>query len=199
MRDRCPAMKKGMQCLGRAGHPGMLHTYVTPKAKGKPPAKRKTQRRSERRRSRSYLYAVRGLPFCMVGWDGDKGPTPCGGIIEADHAGVRPVGRKADDDTAIPMCTSHHRERTDYAGTFDGYTAAEMRQFCDDAIFYTRMALREEFPDIAAKAQRERPGQGIPAVSRLTVSAAFGDETGLRSQCDLPRPTTSKASESDPE
>ena len=35
---------------------------------------------------------------------------PCAGPVEADHAGRRGRGRKADDDTVIPLCVRHHRE-----------------------------------------------------------------------------------------
>jgi hypothetical protein len=32
----------------------------------------------------------------------------CTGPVEADHAGRRPVGRKAHDSTCIPLCLYHH-------------------------------------------------------------------------------------------
>jgi len=34
---------------------------------------------------------------------------PCDGVVEADHAGARGLGRKAGDDTCIPLCVRHHR------------------------------------------------------------------------------------------
>ena len=44
--------------------------------------------------------------------------TECIGIIEADHMGARGLSHKAADDTVAPLCTGHHRERTDGSGTF---------------------------------------------------------------------------------
>lgn len=64
---------------------------------------------------------IKATQLCSVieEWpDKSVRPTDCEGEIEADHMGERGLGRKADDDTCAPMCTGHHRERTDHAGTF---------------------------------------------------------------------------------
>lgn len=46
------------------------------------------------------------------------GAGPCsGGFAEADHAGPR-RGYRADDDTTIPLCHDHHRDRTESRGFF---------------------------------------------------------------------------------
>jgi hypothetical protein len=104
-------------------------------------SKRATPRRSSRVRDEAWLAEVRRLPCCapfayplaMVDpW------TPCRGRVEADHAGARPLGRKASDDTAIPLCQRHHRERTDYSGHFKGWDAARMREWCDWKIAETQ-------------------------------------------------------------
>jgi hypothetical protein len=55
--------------------------------------------------------------------------TRCCGVVEADHAGQRALGRKADDDTCIPLCEQHHRERTDHSGTFKHLTRDELRNW----------------------------------------------------------------------
>lgn len=65
-------------------------------------------------------------------------PTCCEGHVQADHAGVRGLGQKADDSTCIPLCRKHHRERTDYAETFYDWDGADMRVWCDWAIEKTR-------------------------------------------------------------
>lgn len=65
-------------------------------------------------------------------------PTPCYGRVQADHAGSRALGRKAPDDTCIPMCEQHHEERTDYKRTFRGFSKDEMRAWNDWAIQKTR-------------------------------------------------------------
>lgn len=125
--------------------------------------RRATPRRSGRVRDRDYLLAVKELPCCLrpddirvmsrePTWESIRGARllsdyvrgmigPCDGPTEADHAGVRPVGRKADDDTAIPLCRRHHRERTDYTGVFGMFNAALMRNWCDMAIAATRARL----------------------------------------------------------
>jgi hypothetical protein len=44
-----------------------------------------------------YLDWIRSLP-CLV----------CGRPAEAHHTGPHGLGKKADDSTAIPLCTEHH-------------------------------------------------------------------------------------------
>lgn len=112
------------------------------KARLKP--RRATQRRSGRVHDEAYLAAVRTLP-CYV--CSRRAPS------EADHQGVHPYGRKADDDTAVPMCgglLGCHRRRTD--GYLPAYRCspgvdypdweradkARMRVWCDAAIKDTR-------------------------------------------------------------
>ena len=73
---------------------------------------------------------------------------------EADHQGEHPYGRKADDDTAVPMCEYHHRLRTDGFlpdESIKGYKRAgkaEMRKWCDEAIAATQAEL---LPILAAR------------------------------------------------
>ena len=46
---------------------------------------------------------------------------PCSGQVEADHAGLdRGLSQKAPDDTCIPLCSGHHRDRTEERGFFGG-------------------------------------------------------------------------------
>lgn len=56
---------------------------------------------------------------------------PCDGVIEADHAGRRGIGQKADDRTCIPLCTRHHRARTDWTGVFKTWTQTTMRAWLE--------------------------------------------------------------------
>lgn len=58
----------------------------------------------------------------------------CEGVIEADHAGRRSVGRKAPDRTCVPACSLHHRQRGDFSGPFRTWTGEEMRVALDNAI-----------------------------------------------------------------
>lgn len=53
------------------------------------------------------------------------------GWSEADHAGRRGYGQKSDDREAIPLCPTHHRERTDARGYFAGWDADRMRPWLD--------------------------------------------------------------------
>lgn len=110
--------------------------------------KRLKQRRSKPRRSLrklwpEYLEAVRGLPCYVCGWD------LC--HVDPDHMGPRPYGRKADDDTAVPMCRYCHRYRTDgnicepdtrqWVSSHLSWVHANkdvMREWCDRAIAATR-------------------------------------------------------------
>lgn len=132
------------------------------------PQKRRKPRRSERVRNGAYLAAVRALGYCAVARYGVPAAVltgvahyaagVCGGVVEADHTGQRPVGRKASDDTAIPMCSVHHRQRTDYSGVFRGYTGPLMRTWCDEMIERTR-------ENIAAQSIHERPGHSSRALN----------------------------------
>jgi hypothetical protein len=54
--------------------------------------------------------------------------TACSrGPSEADHLGSRGIGQKADDRTCGPMCSQHHRERTDHSGCFRDLDQAALR------------------------------------------------------------------------
>lgn len=65
----------------------------------------------------------------------------CDGAIEADHAGNRFTdgdGTRAFDRTCIPLCSKHHRQRTDYRGIFLGFDSRMMRSWCNEAIRLTQ-------------------------------------------------------------
>lgn len=62
----------------------------------------------------------------------------CWGGLTADHVGRRPLGRKSDDRDAIPLCQKHHMARQTYRGLWKGCRADEMREWCDEAITWTR-------------------------------------------------------------
>jgi len=51
----------------------------------------------------------------------------CEGAIEADHMGRRPVGRKAADDTCVPLCKRHHVARTGHSGLFRDAAQDQLR------------------------------------------------------------------------
>lgn len=97
-------------------------------------ARRPTPRRSERVRDQSYLELVHRLTCCAIGLPGHR----CEGPIEADHAGERPRGRKASDDTTIPLCRLAHRERTDHTGVFRSWTRDEMRSWLAEQVARTQ-------------------------------------------------------------
>lgn len=99
---------------------------------GRPRARRATPRRSGRVLDPDFMAWVRGQS-CLLAHVGG-----CQGRVEADHAGPRPLGRKASDDTTIPLCTGHHRQRTDARGYFAGFSAAAMREWCAVAIANTQ-------------------------------------------------------------
>lgn len=80
-----------------------------------------------RERDSAFMLWVKTLP-CWA-----RGLSQCGGVIEADHAGARGLGRKADDDTCIPLCMLHHRQRTDFTGPFKAWGRLRMRQWLADA------------------------------------------------------------------
>ena len=101
------------------------------------PKKRAEERRSGQERDPAYLVKVRSLPCAARGIPGHT----CGGRVESDHQGTRPLGRKCHDVEAVPMCQLAHHERTNYIGAFKGFTAVEMRALCDRWIAETQARL----------------------------------------------------------
>lgn len=114
---------------------------------------------ASRPRATAYMLFVKSLP-CALRDNGDAvalevyGPdehpfwwinapiTSCSGPTEADHMGQRALSRKAPDSTCGPLCTQHHRERTDHTGAFKHFTQADMRAFCADVVAYTQSRAR---------------------------------------------------------
>lgn len=97
--------------------------------------RRATPRRSERVRDVEYMLFVKTLPCCAIGISGHV----CSGGIEADHAGLRPFGRKADDRTTIPLCSQGHLERGNFSGPFRSWDKARMRAWLDFWIAKTQL------------------------------------------------------------
>lgn len=105
------------------------------------PMRRGAKRSKYARRERhwDFMSFVRGL-LCSVEEDRpdpDHDPTPCSGEIEADHAGRRGIGQKADDRTCIPMCSGHHRERTDHSWSFKHLNQEQLRAWIARQILRT--------------------------------------------------------------
>lgn len=120
VRRRAPAMRKAI----KASRP-------------RAPKKRSAYRNRERDFDR--MAYVKTLP-CTMTIDPIGELTPCRGPIEADHAGRRGLGRKADDDTVIPLCDGHHDDRTDHTGAFKNVSRDDERDWRERAIERTRRA-----------------------------------------------------------
>lgn len=90
----------------------------------KPRAQRKRTTYATRERNFDHMLWVKTLA-CVA----RDMPTPCGGVIEADHAGERGMSQKCPDEETIPICTNHHRERTDFSGSFKAWDKAQMREW----------------------------------------------------------------------
>lgn len=100
--------------------------------------KRAKPRRNERERDLEYLADVH-LVRC---WAAESVPGHrCQGDIEADHAGARAMGRKADDLSCIALCSFAHRQRTDFSGPFRAYDQPRMRVWLAEGIAYTQSAV----------------------------------------------------------
>ena len=92
---------------------------------------------SRRARDHDRMLAVKGMPCALLSpGDAWPGPAPdaCRGPIEAHHAGARGLGRKASDDTAIPMCDHHHDDFTERRGIFGGWPRGAARVWQDAMI-----------------------------------------------------------------
>ena len=84
-----------------------------------------------------YLRWVKGLP-CAAPRN-----HSCVGPVEAHHAGERGVGRKADDTTAIPLCTLAHRDWHGATGCFRGWTRETRKAWAWRVIAETRATIEE--------------------------------------------------------
>lgn len=113
------------------------------------PMKRGKRKSAYKRRERdtSYMLFVKKLPCAVeqiLYFDSPRTVVAlCTGRVQADHAGCRGLGQKADDRTCIPMCEKHHNARTDFAGAFKGWTQREMRDFLAEAIKRTQQAYED--------------------------------------------------------
>jgi len=85
---------------------------------------RKKSAYATRPRDLDYMAWIRSQP-CAAG----EFAAPCSGRIEADHVGRRPTGRKAADDTCVPMCQHHHRQRDNFHGPFKHWDQQKMREW----------------------------------------------------------------------
>jgi hypothetical protein len=78
----------------------------------------------------------------------------CEGLVEADHQGRRPYGRKCSDRETAPMCTRHHREREAFAGAFKNWDHDRMRAWLDAQIAATQAQLMAPGEDIDRARER---------------------------------------------
>lgn len=83
-----------------------------------------------------YLERVRRMVCCAPGCL----TTPC----EAHHPRVGVVGAalRGRDNTAIPLCTEHHRALHDLRGTFEAWDGESLRAWQQDRIEETRETVR---------------------------------------------------------
>src|SRR3990167_11145872 len=107
-------------------------------------ARRATRRRSGRVRDSLYMHLVRTLPCAVL-------DETCRGPIEASHMGPRPLGRKADDDTTVPFCHSHHECWTTHAGKFKGWTRTQRWVYAEALVTKTRLLTEMLVRDLQAR------------------------------------------------
>jgi hypothetical protein len=94
-------------------------------------------RYSDRPRDPAYVQWVRRQRCAVAGEL--RTPSQCGGPVEAHHAGERAFGRKAADDTCVPLCVRHHREYHDVRGFFAHLSRTERRTLVNEWIRCCRM------------------------------------------------------------
>jgi hypothetical protein len=97
-------------------------------------------RYSQRKRETDFMLWVKMQACCASTFAIDLGS--CDGVVEADHAGLRGMGMKASDWTCVPICTLHHRQRTDFSGPFKKWTQEMMRSFLQSAVANTQLLAR---------------------------------------------------------
>jgi len=87
---------------------------------------------ARRLRNFDFMRVVKQMPCCL------RAQGDCEGVVEADHAGARPFGRRAPDESCIPLCQKHHADRTLRNGIFSGMSPLEMRVWCASKILDTQ-------------------------------------------------------------
>ena len=88
-----------------------------------------------RERDTEYMLWVRRQPCAARALDPN-----CDGHVQADHAGRRSIGRKADDRSCIPLCQKHHTQRASFHGVFRSWSQATMRAWLQMTAAETRNA-----------------------------------------------------------
>lgn len=105
-------------------------------ARPKTLATRKRTKYARRERHVDYMLAVKAMLPCILSHLGE-----CEGVVEADHAGDRGLGQKSHDNTVIPLCTRHHRDRTDLTGFFSSFDRATMREWRHARVAETQVSM----------------------------------------------------------
>lgn len=86
---------------------------------------------------------VKTLPCLMAGVWGK-----CEGAVEADHAGMRGMGRKCPDTETIPLCHAHH-----HGGRFPRMVPKPLRrEWLDAAVAYVQVKARLYAPTCVGEA-----------------------------------------------
>jgi hypothetical protein len=106
-------------------------------ARGRISPKRATPRRAAAVRDPAYLAFVRTLP-CAA-------PVACRRPSQAHHAGLRGLGQRASDDTAVPLCAQHHADWHAAAGPFRGWDRAARAAWALTVIAETRALYARRF------------------------------------------------------
>lgn len=107
--------------------------------------KPRSTRYSRRERDFERLRFVKTLPCYIISeWPNPHYPaTECEGEIEADHQGARGLGQKCPDSEVAPLCSRHHRERTDHTGSFKFATKEQVRAWRARAMAYAKQLWEE--------------------------------------------------------
>ncbi len=105
----------------------------------------RTSKYKRRPRDLKYMAWIRRQP-CAARELTEGLAHDCDGPVEADHAGRRPVGQKADDRTCIPLCSHHHAMRGSFHGIFGSWDQATMRAWLLRMIERYQMLYDKENP-----------------------------------------------------
>jgi hypothetical protein len=130
---------------------------------GRPETRPPRSKYRSRPRHTAYMLWVKLQPCLMRGIWGT-----CSGLVEADHAGPRGIGRKAHDSTCIPLCRYHHR-----TSRFPrSWPQAQRRAWLHAAIVYTQACARAAGVDapIDPEPWTEYPAIAVD-VARLALAA----------------------------
>lgn len=158
----------------KRGKPLKRRKPMRARSPNRKPRERRKTKYAQRERDTEYMLWVKTqscVASIVVPLTAKGQAIRCEGAVEADHAGRRGIGRKADDLTCIPLCTKHHGDRTDVTGIFKHAKQDYLREWIREAILWTVNRGRVHFAVGWSLSRVEMPLERLELLERLDAIA----------------------------